>query len=183
MKEYEDMVFPARRSLWLPVFLPVALFLALFFLGRGSSEAGQGHENCSICHGAHTSKGLLLFPQKFNTGTINPNTKKPLDALDSLCMSCHAPKPEGMGIRPLDLTRKHYFGGKPFLVILPAGAAGFQGGEELFTCVSCHDPHPANENYCYLRTPKGRKIKKSRQVKDFCLWCHPKLHFLLKEIN
>jgi len=182
MEMYKGLFLPGRKSPWFLFPLAITLFVALFLFGQGSSEAGKGHEKCSLCHGAHISKGLLLFPQEFNYETINPNTQKPLDALDALCMSCHAPKPEGMGIRPLDLSKKHYFGGKPYLVTLPEAATGFQGGEELFTCVSCHDPHPANENYCYLRTPKGMKVEKSRHVKDFCLWCHPKLKFLLEKI-
>ncbi|MGA1825390.1 MAG: hypothetical protein ACMUIP_12095 [bacterium] len=163
------------------IFFFIVLLIVLACPSR--SEAGKGHEECSPCHGVHSSKGILLFPKQLNTKTINPNTGEPLGTLDALCMSCHASKPEGEGIRALDLTRKHYFGGNPNIVKLPAEATrGIREGEHLFTCLSCHDPHPANENYCYLRTQKDLKISEQIGVKDFCLWCHPNLKFFLGKV-
>ena len=97
-------------------------------------------------------------------------------------MACHDSKPHGEGIRALDLTEKHYFGGKLYVMKLPEAAKGFKGGEDRFTCLACHDPHPSNKNYCYLRTKKGLKILKSKNIKKFCLWCHPKLKSLLKKV-
>ena len=146
------------------------------------SIAGEGHEECSICHGVHTAKEFRLFPMGLNTKIINPNTKKKLGELDALCMRCHATKPEGEGIRVLDLAKKHYFGGKATIVKLPLASRQFlKGQEDLLTCLGCHDPHPANTNYCYLRTEKGINIFDKKDIKKFCQWCHPKLEILLED--
>lgn len=162
-------------------FIFTLIFLWVLLTLPANTNAGEGHEECSLCHGVHTSKGLRLFPKEFNTKTINPNTSKHLGKIDSLCMACHASKPQGEGIRALDLSRKHYFGGKIYVMKIPDSAKGFKGGEDLFTCLACHDPHPSNENYCYLRTQKDVKISKRKYLEKFCLWCHPKLKSLLEK--
>ena len=167
-----------KRFTWFFIF-----FIIAFLLARPEdTRAGKGHEECSICHGVHTSKGLRLFPKEFNTKIINPHTSKPLEKIDAFCMSCHASKPDGEGIRALDLTKKHCFGEKPKFVNLPESTKGFKGAKDLLTCLTCHDPHPSNRNYRYLRTRKGKKVSKRKDIKAFCLWCHPKLKSLLKKM-
>ncbi|MGA1868211.1 MAG: hypothetical protein ACMUJM_06655 [bacterium] len=163
----------------------IVFFIFIFIASTypPSAEAGNGHEECSPCHSVHNAQGSLLFPRQLNTQTINPYTGESLGKRDALCMSCHAPKPEGEGIRALDLTRKHYFGGNPKIVKLPPEAVrGRNERGHVFTCLSCHDPHPANKNYCYLRTDKDLKISEKAGVKNFCLWCHPNLKFFLSTI-
>jgi len=182
-QDENDLIIVRRKNKFTWFIFSFTLILLLFLLAwPANTKAGKGHEECSLCHGVHTSKGLRIFPKEFNTKTINPNTSEHLGKIDSLCMACHASKPNGEGIRALDLTRKHYFGGKLYVMKLPDAAKDFKGGEDRFTCLACHDPHPSNKNYCYLRTKKGLKISKSKDIKKFCLWCHPKLKFLLKKI-
>jgi predicted CXXCH cytochrome family protein len=42
-----------------------------------------------------------------------------------------------------------------------------EGGR--FECMGCHDPHPSNENYRYLRVDVGDKGQK---LDVFCAECH-----------
>jgi hypothetical protein len=140
-----------------------------------SAAAGQGHQDCSMCHGVHSAKDLALFPEPINNFITNPHTGKNMDKIDALCMKCHARPPYGKGIKEIDPNNKHPFGIKPFLVSLPDQAHGFGGQTECLSCMGCHDPHPSNQNIGYLRAPSGIKISKTEDVIKSCIWCHPKM--------
>lgn len=78
-------------------------------------------------------------------------------------------KPIDVGFRVINLHKTHPVGIVPRTVKLPADARGFQGQEDQLTCLGCHNHHPSNPNYKYLRWPadKGKNINK------FCSNCHP----------
>ena len=39
-----------------------------------------------------------------------------------------------------------------------------------FACIACHDPHPSNPNYRYLRVAATGKAP---SMSEFCTVCHP----------
>ena len=131
--------------------------------------AGEGHEECALCHGAHTAVGPGLLTTKVDTTTVNPATEKPLGRVDAMCMACHADEPNGLGYRPVAMENTHPSGITPVKVKLPADAKGFKGEEDKLTCMGCHDPHPSNPNYMYLRGP----TVSAGNTQAFCVWCHP----------
>jgi hypothetical protein len=137
--------------------------------------AGQGHQDCSMCHKVHGAKDIALFPEPIKNPIINPHTGKKMDKIDALCMKCHANPPYGKGIKEIDPNNKHPFGIKPVLVDLPDQADGFGGQTERLACMGCHDPHPSNRNLGYLRAPSEIKISKTKDVIKSCLWCHPNM--------
>jgi predicted CXXCH cytochrome family protein len=145
------------------------LLILVVLLTPAIALAGEGHEECSLCHGAHTAVGPGLLTEKPNTTTTNPATGKPLERMEQICMACHAAEPDGLGYRPVKMGSTHPCGMKPKKVILPDSAKGFKGQEEELTCMGCHDPHPSNTNYMYLRGPKVS----AGNTQAFCIWCHP----------
>lgn len=130
------------------------------------------HDDCTLCHGVHSGQGPVILTETPNTTTINPRTGKPLKRIGQLCLACHAAEPDGAGYRPVDLNHTHPVGftPDPNKVVLPPEAKGFAGEEEDLTCNGCHDQHPSNTNYMYLRWPSdgGENLPK------FCAHCHPK---------
>ena len=165
-----------HRFLHLIIYLALILNCLVFYeIIPNPATAGQGHQDCTMCHGAHTAKDLALFPEFINNSIKNPHTGKKMDKIDALCMKCHATPPYGKGIKEIDPNIKHPFGIKPFLVKLPDQANGFGGQTENLTCMGCHDPHPSNKNIGYLRTPSGIEILKTEDIIKSCIWCHPKM--------
>lgn len=129
-----------------------------------ANPAGKGsHGECAICHSSHEGRGMVMLTEEPNTVTVNPQTKKPLDGVDSLCMACHATEPDGAGYRPINLATSHPVGGKPEKAKLPAEMGN------NFNCISCHDEHPINQNYAYLRWP----MKSTKDIPELCGRCHP----------
>jgi len=153
-----------RRSVFV---LAGAIVLALPMMA-----AAGPHDDCTLCHGVHTGQGPVILTETPNTTTINPKNGKPLGRIGSLCMACHAAEPDGAGYRPVDLAHTHPvdFIPDPKKVQLPAESKGFPGEEEKLTCNGCHNQHPANTNYMYLRwdSDNGQNLPK------FCAHCHPK---------
>jgi hypothetical protein len=159
------------------IFLSLLILNCLVFLmvHFRSAFAGQGHENCHMCHRAHSAYDLFLFPEFIIGDIMNPHTGKEMDKIDALCMKCHASPPYGKGIREIDPNHKHPFGIEPFLVNLPEKASGFNDQTQRLTCLGCHDPHPSNQNLSYLRVPSKIKIVKAEDIIKSCLWCHPNM--------
>lgn len=151
-----------KKSCFLFILVLMLIVPALLF-------AGEGHEECALCHGAHTAVGPGLLTTHPDITTINPATGGPLGKIDSICMACHAEEPNGLGYRPVKMENTHPCGITPRNVILPPEAKGFKGEEEKLTCMGCHDPHPSNPNYMYLRGP----IVSAGNTQEFCIWCHP----------
>jgi predicted CXXCH cytochrome family protein len=133
------------------------------------SWAAGAHDGllCTGCHGIHTAKGEIIFAVEPNKKAINPRTKQPNSGTTALCLGCHEnPDKGGMGIMPVSGHMSHPFGISPNTKVAVVPAAFLRDGK--LECVGCHDPHPSNPYYKYLRvdTSKGSKMS------DFCAMCH-----------
>jgi hypothetical protein len=149
--------------------LPVALLLAL----PSAALARGGHEKvgCSGCHSMHAVKGELLTAVAPNKKMINPKTGRPHEPITALCLACHAdPVDGGRGLGSISNHLGHPFSTttpNPRLAKVPASL--LRDGH--FECVSCHDPHPSNPNYRYLRVTASDKAP---SMTVFCGICHPR---------
>ena len=101
---------------------------------------------------------------------MNPKTKQPYTGTTALCLGCHEDSSKGgQGYAPVSAHMSHPYGlaaVDPKIAKVP-GELLREGGR--FECLGCHDPHPSNPYYKYLRvdTAKGSKID------AFCAVCHP----------
>jgi predicted CXXCH cytochrome family protein len=145
------------RRAFLPVFALVILALPATVMAAGP------HDNdCTECHSLHDTKGDYSFGVAPNLSEKYSATGQTVSGTDALCLGCHN---EDEGIMPIILVKSHPLGVKPKRAFVPQEVLGRDG--EL-TCGSCHDPHPSNPNYKYLRvdTSEGRKMG------AFCAYCH-----------
>jgi predicted CXXCH cytochrome family protein len=137
-----------------------------------SALAAGGHDSvgCTGCHAIHTAKDKIIFAVKANTQVLNPKTKQPYTGTTALCLGCHEESSKGgQGYAPIAAHMSHPYG----LTAVDSKIAKVppellrDGGR--FECLGCHDPHPSNPYYKYLRvdTAKGSKID------AFCAVCHP----------
>ncbi len=147
----------------------LGILIVLLALPAIAFAAGK-HEglNCTGCHGIHSAKGNIIFAVEPNKKAINPKTKQPYTGITALCLGCHETMEKGgLGILAVSASHSHPYGvdANPKVAIVPAV---FMRAGKL-ECVGCHDPHPSNTNYKYLRvdTAKGAKMQ------NFCAMCHP----------
>ena len=135
--------------------------LTLVFLAQVAMAAGPHDENCVSCHNVHYAKGDFIIGPQPNTTLDNPAAKAKTSGIEALCLGCHN---EAEGIMPIHLTTTHPTGVAPTYVKVPEKLLR----EGKLSCVSCHNPHPANANYKYLivDTQKGARIG------VFCAVCH-----------
>ncbi len=137
-----------------------------------SALAAGGHDSvgCTGCHAIHTAKDKIIFAVKANTQSINPKTKQPYTGTTALCLGCHEESSKGgQGYAPISGHMSHPYGlasVDPKVAKVPPELLR-EGGR--FECLGCHDPHPSNPYYKYLRvdTAKGSKMD------AFCAVCHP----------
>ncbi|HEX9051906.1 MAG TPA: cytochrome c3 family protein [Anaeromyxobacter sp.] len=137
-----------------------------------SALAAGGHDSigCTGCHSIHTAKGEIIFAVAPNKQVLNPRTKQPYTGTTALCLGCHEETSKGgQGYAPISSHMSHPYGlasVDPKVAKVPPELLR-EGGR--FECMGCHDPHPSNPNYKYLRvdTAKGSKID------AFCVVCHP----------
>ncbi len=137
-----------------------------------SALAAGGHDSvgCTGCHAIHTAKDKIIFAVKANTQVVNPKTKQPYTGTTALCLACHEETSKGgQGYAPISSHMSHPYGlatVDPKVAKVPPELLR-EGGR--FECMGCHDPHPSNPYYKYLRvdTAKGSKID------AFCAVCHP----------
>jgi predicted CXXCH cytochrome family protein len=137
-----------------------------------SAFAAGGHDavGCTGCHSIHTAKGNIIFAVKPNAQVVNPKTKQPYTGTTALCLGCHEESSKGgQGYAPIEATHSHPYGLNqvdPKVAKVP-GELLREGGR--FECLGCHDPHPSNPYFKYLRvdTAKGSKMD------AFCAICHP----------
>jgi predicted CXXCH cytochrome family protein len=123
--------------------------------------------NCVGCHGIHTAKGDIIFAVEPNKKALNPRTKQPFTGTTALCLGCHETiERGGMGIAAVSATHSHPFGVSPNPKVASVPDTFLR--DSKLECVGCHDPHPSNVNFKYLRvdTAKGAKMG------DFCAMCH-----------
>ena len=137
-----------------------------------SAFASGGHDavGCTGCHSIHTAKGAIIFAVNPNKVDVNPKTKQPYTGTTALCLGCHEDSSKGgQGYAPISGHISHPYGltaVDPKVAKVPQELLR-EGGR--FECLGCHDPHPSNPYYKYLRvdTAKGSKID------AFCAICHP----------
>ncbi len=137
-----------------------------------SALAAGGHDavGCTGCHSIHTAKGAIIFAVGPNKQVVNPKTKQPYTGTTALCLGCHEDSSKGgQGYAPISSHMSHPYGltsVDPKIAKVP-GELLREGGR--FECLGCHDPHPSNPYYKYLRvdTAKGSKMD------AFCAMCHP----------
>jgi predicted CXXCH cytochrome family protein len=137
-----------------------------------SALAAGGHDavGCTGCHSIHTSKGDIIFAVAANKSAVNPKTKAPYSGTTALCLGCHEDSAKGgQGYAPVSGHLSHPYGlaSVDSKIAKVPGELLREGGR--FECLGCHDPHPSNPYYKYLRvdTAKGSKMD------AFCAVCHP----------
>ena len=137
-----------------------------------SALAAGGHDSvgCTGGHAIHTAKDKIIFAVKANTQVLNPKTKQPYTGTTALCLGCHEESSKGgQGYAPISSHMSPPYGlssVNPKVAKVP-GELLREGGR--FECLGCHDPHPSNPYFKYLRvdTAKGSKMD------AFCAVCHP----------
>ena len=153
------MGFTSRLIVVVSLLAPVAAFAA----------GGHDSVGCSGCHSLHSAKGALIFAVQPNTKYLNPKTKQPYTGTTALCLGCHEESSKGgQGYAPVSAHLSHPYGltsVDPKVAKVPAELLR----EGRFECLGCHDPHPSNPNYKYLRVNVGAKGDK---IDMFCGVCH-----------
>ena len=122
---------------------------------------------CLGCHSAHFAVDNKIFAVK-NTKMINPRNGASLEGLVAAkCLGCHELEQfGGAGIRPVHLHTTHPIGMVPDPKIADVPKNLLKNGK--LDCISCHEPHPSNSNFMYLRV----KTDKGSKVQNFCVTCH-----------
>ncbi|MBA3071843.1 MAG: cytochrome C [Nitrospirae bacterium] len=152
------------------------MFLRVFAVGVfvlslvSISWASGAHDGllCTGCHGIHNAKGEIIFAVEPNKKSINPKTKQPYTGTTALCLGCHeTPDKGGMGIMAVSPNMSHPYGIVPSAKV--ANVPGTFLRDNKLECVGCHDPHPSNPNYKYLRVD----AEKGAKMQNFCAMCHP----------
>jgi hypothetical protein len=149
------------------------LALVLAVAAPAAAFAAGGHDSvgCGGCHAIHTAKGEIIFAVAANKTAINPKTKTPYTGTTALCLGCHEESNKGgQGYAPVKSAMSHPYGLAtidPKIAKVP-GELLREGGR--FECLGCHDPHPSNSNYKYLRVDTGAK---GQSMDAFCGVCHP----------
>ncbi len=146
------------------------LAVALVILAPAAAFAAGGHDavGCGGCHSLHAAKGELIFAVQPNTKYVNPKTKQPYGGTTALCLACHQDSDKGgQGFAPVSQHSSHPFAVdqvNPKIAHVPADF--LKDGK--FECMSCHDPHPSNPNYKYLRIDTNG----GKNPDVFCAACH-----------
>jgi predicted CXXCH cytochrome family protein len=144
--------------------------IAVLSLSPLAAFASGGHDavGCSGCHSLHSAKGNVIFAIAPNKTYLNPKTKQPYTGTTALCLACHQDADKGgQGFAPVSQHISHPFGlDKVNTRIARVPPELLKDGR--FECMGCHDPHPSNPYYKYLRidTAGGKNIDK------FCAACH-----------
>lgn len=145
------------------------IVLAVLLLVPAVVFAGGPHEGlgCVGCHGIHTAKGDIIFAIAPNSKSINPRTNEPFTGITALCLGCHETMDRGgMGILPVSSSMSHPYGVVPDPKVATVPDIFIRDGQ--LQCVGCHDPHPSNPNYKYLRVKTDGGVN----MQQFCAMCH-----------
>jgi predicted CXXCH cytochrome family protein len=146
------------------------LAVALVTLAPAAAFAAGGHDavGCGGCHSLHSAKGELIYAVPVNTKYVNPKTKQPYTGSTAFCLACHQDTDKGgQGFAPVSQHSSHPFGivtVNPKIAKVPAELLR----DGRFECIGCHDPHPSNPNYKYLRVD----TKGGKEMDAFCAVCH-----------
>jgi hypothetical protein len=150
----------------------VLLLLSASAVLPAAAGAAGGHDRvgCAGCHATHAARGERLAALAPNLQAPERRTGRPHGPATALCLSCHADADEGgKGIAPVS---GHLF--HPFSVatvnarVAQVPPEWLRGGR--FECLSCHDPHPSNPNWRYLRVA----VAGPAELPRVCEVCHPR---------
>jgi predicted CXXCH cytochrome family protein len=132
--------------------------------------AGGGHQSlgCVGCHSMHAARGDHLAAVAPNVKMPEARTGKPHGAITAACLGCHADVADGgKGILPVSEHMRHPFSlERPNPRVAKVPEELLRGGR--FECLSCHDPHPSNPNYRYLRIA----ARSAPTMSQLCSLCH-----------
>jgi predicted CXXCH cytochrome family protein len=148
------------------------LVLAVALLAPVAARAVGGHDSvgCRGCHSTRASKDGWRFAEPPNTTYVNPRTKQSYPGVTALCFACHQePANGGHGYLTISQHNSHPLGVprvNPKVARVPSELLREEG---RFECTSCHDPHPSNANYRYLRIDVGPT---GERMDAFCAICH-----------
>ncbi len=143
-----------------------AVCLATYVTGVYAAGPHEGLD-CLGCHDPHYAKAQKAF-KVVNNLYPNPRAGQTVTGIDALCLGCHnISKFGGADVKPIYLHMTHPVGVSPNPKIAQVPERLLVNG--LLTCTSCHDPHPSNPNWKYLRVD----TKGGSQVGVFCMVCHP----------
>jgi predicted CXXCH cytochrome family protein len=144
---------------------PLPLLLAGVLLLPVAARAAGGHGKVG-CNGCHANKAVMAG----NKTLVDPATRQPYAGTTAICLACHeSAEHGGKGFLPVTQQHSHPFAlatVNPKRARVPAEYLT----KDRFGCMSCHDPHPSNTNYKYLRTNVGASGDK---MDAFCGLCHP----------
>ena len=150
--------------------LKLAISVALVTMLSNSAFAAGPHDSvtCLGCHSTHFAVDDKIFAVK-NTVMKNPLTKENFDGLIAKnCLGCHElTQFGGAGIRPVHMHTTHPIGMVPNPKIASVPQSMLKDGR--LDCVSCHEAHPSNKNFMYLRVDTG---KEGENIQKLCAACH-----------
>jgi len=145
-----------------------SIVMCLFAVIPAMAAGPHGDITCIGCHSPHYAVDNKIFAVK-NTQATNPLNGEPIgDLVAAKCLGCHQTMElGGAGIRPIHLHTTHPLGIKPNPKIADVPANLLNKGK--LDCISCHEPHPSNSNFMYLRVDVGAQGEK---LQNFCSTCH-----------
>lgn len=144
--------------------LVLAIALSVLCLASVASAAGPHDMDCMECHSTHYAKADYAIGVQPLNSVENPartRTQMNVAAIDALCLGCHN---ENEGILPVNMHSTHPSGIKPVYTRVPNQLLK----DGMFSCVSCHNPHPSNTNAKYLIVDTAKD-----GMGVFCAKCHP----------
>jgi predicted CXXCH cytochrome family protein len=148
----------------------VLILAAVVLPSRSLATGGHDAVGCMGCHSVHAGRGAVAFALPANTTVLDPRTGKANETISALCLACHAePKEGGRGAAPVSSHFNHPFSVakvNPKLARVPPELLR----DGRFECVGCHDPHPSNPNYRYLRVA----VTRAPTLSELCSLCHPR---------
>ncbi|BDG05228.1 cytochrome c3 family protein [Anaeromyxobacter oryzae] len=147
----------------------VVFALALLAPALAFAHGGHDKVGCRGCHAALQGKSVYDIP--VNTKYVDPKTNKPYSGSTAFCLTCHLETDKGgRGHLPVSRHSSHPFGLEivnPRVARVPGELLSKDG---RFDCMACHDPHPSNRNYKYVRVDVGPG---GERMDRFCAACHP----------
>lgn len=135
-----------------------------------AARAAGGHDavGCAGCHPRKAGPGGYALER--NTKYLDPRTNEPYPGTTGVCLACHQQSERGgRGHLPISRHISHPFGlatVNPKVATVPPDLLR----DGRLECMSCHEPHPSNANYKYLRIDIGTK---GERMDSFCAVCHP----------
>jgi predicted CXXCH cytochrome family protein len=145
----------------------IAVIISLLLPVPGLAAGPHDALGCAGCHPTKGSGAWFLVPP--NRKYADPATGRPFTGTTGVCLACHQTREAGgRGNSPVWRHTSHPFG------VAPSDPRRSNVPAKLLVngrveCLSCHDPHPANSGYKYLRdvSPDGS------DVDQLCAACHP----------